>query len=111
VIDPRDAKHLYLATMWQGILVSKDTCKSWNPTNDGISNPYIHTLAMDPKNPDTLYAGSANGAYMSKDGGKTWGEINNGLLGELIIYSMAVNPQDGTLFANTPYGIFSLTNN
>ena len=47
---------------------------------------------------------------MSNDGGRTWGSINEGLLGSTIIYSMAINPQDDSLFATTPYGIFKLGN-
>jgi hypothetical protein len=38
------------------------------------------SLAVDPANPQTLYAGTAAyGAYRSTDGGQTWEPINTGL--------------------------------
>ena len=109
VIDPRDSSHVYLATMGQGVKVSTDGCQSWISLSTGLTNLDINTLAMDLKTPDVLYAGTDGGAFMSSDGGKTWGPISEGLLGNPIIYSLAINPGDHALFAATPYGIFKLT--
>jgi hypothetical protein len=41
-----------------------------------VSNPVVgadlHSLVVDPKDPDTLYIGSHSGVSVSTDGGKTW---------------------------------------
>jgi photosystem II stability/assembly factor-like uncharacterized protein len=108
-IDPRDEKRLLLSTSGNGILVSTDGCASWHSSNLGLGSLFVSTIAMDPNNPDTLYAGTDGGAYISFDGGATWGQINDGLLGATVVYSIVVD-QDSNVYAATPYGIFKLEN-
>jgi photosystem II stability/assembly factor-like uncharacterized protein len=106
-IDPRDANRLILATRGDGIKTSQDGCNSWQPSNIGLGSLFVSTIAIDPNNPDTLYAGTDGGAYISFDGGETWGQINDGLLGATVVYSVVVD-KDGNVYAATPYGIFKL---
>ncbi|MFZ5819814.1 MAG: WD40/YVTN/BNR-like repeat-containing protein [Chloroflexota bacterium] len=98
---------LYLATPGQGVLVSVDNCGSWQPSNNGLTNLFVNTLAIDPNNPDTIYAGTDGGAYISYDAGATWGQVNDGLLGATVVYSIAVD-KDSNVYAATPYGVFKL---
>jgi len=109
IVHPADANHILLATRGLGILVSKDGCQSWQSSNTGLNSMSVNTLAIDPNNPDTIYAGTDGGAYISTDGGKTWGEINDGLLGATVVYSIVVD-KDSNVYAATPYGIFKLEN-
>jgi hypothetical protein len=76
------------------------------PTRSGAAS--FNTIALDLRNPDRVYAGTDNGAYVSFDGGKSWNGINDGLLGALVIYSIVVDPRDSSVYAATPYGIFKL---
>lgn len=49
----------------------------WQPGAGGMA---VHTIILDPKNPQRIYiAISAAGAFRSEDGGKTWKPINKGL--------------------------------
>lgn len=107
VVDPRDGDHLYVATQGQGVLVSLDGCRSWQPKNEGLGSLFVNSLAADPNKPDTIYAGTDDGAYVSFDGGLNWGAINEGLLGANVVYSIAVDPAS-EVYAATPYGIFRL---
>jgi len=107
VVDPRDSNHLILATRGEGLSVSEDGCRSWQSSNDGLGSLFINTIAYDPKEPDTLYAGGDSGAYVSFDGGQSWGEINDGLLGATVVYSIVVD-SESNVYAATPYGIFKL---
>jgi tetratricopeptide (TPR) repeat protein/photosystem II stability/assembly factor-like uncharacterized protein len=108
-IDPRDSDRLILATRGRGILLSVDGCQSWEYSNMGLDNYFVNTVAIDPDNPDTIYAGTDSGLYISFDGGEHWGEANGGLLGALVVYSIVVDPQDpSNVYAATPYGIFKL---
>jgi photosystem II stability/assembly factor-like uncharacterized protein/tetratricopeptide (TPR) repeat protein len=106
-LDPRDDDHLYLSTRSSGVMVSQDGCRSWLPSNNGLASLFVNAIAVDPANPDTLYAGTDGGAYVSFDGGASWGDINDGLLGATVVYSIVVDPQSN-VYAATPYGIFEL---
>ncbi len=45
----------------------------------------LHTIILDPKNPERIYiAISAAGAFRTDDGGKTWKPINQGLRSQYI---------------------------
>jgi|GEM_PF-1058610 len=72
-----------------------------------FASPVINTLALDPNQPDTVYAGTDGGAYVSYDYGETWGQVNDGLLGATVVYSIVVD-KDSNVYAATPYGIFKL---
>ena len=98
---------LYLATSGHGVLVSTDNCGSWQPSNNGLSNLFVNTLAIDPNDPNKIYAGTDGGAYISYDSGATWGQVNDGLLGATVVYSIAVD-KDSNVYAATPYGVFKL---
>jgi len=53
------------------------TGSQWTPGAGGMG---LHTIMVDPRNPDRIYiAISAAGAFRTDDGGKTWKPINKGL--------------------------------
>ncbi len=53
------------------------TGPKWQPGAGGMC---LHTIILDPKNPNRIYiAISAAGAFRSDDGGKSWKPINKGL--------------------------------
>jgi photosystem II stability/assembly factor-like uncharacterized protein len=98
---------LYLASSGNGVLVSTDNCQSWQPSNDGLNNLFVNTLAIDPNDPNKIYAGTDGGAYISFNSGKAWGQVNDGLLGAVVVYSIAVD-KESNVYAATPYGVFKL---
>jgi photosystem II stability/assembly factor-like uncharacterized protein/tetratricopeptide (TPR) repeat protein len=106
-IHPIDSRKIWLATWGGGIRASDDGCMSWHESNKGLGSLYVNTLAIDPNNPDTLYAGTDGGAYISYDAGATWGQVNDGFLGATVVYSIVVD-KDSNVYAATPYGIFKL---
>jgi photosystem II stability/assembly factor-like uncharacterized protein len=106
VVDPGDTNRVFAATDSQGVFLSVDGCNSWQNV---LAEQVVNSLAIDPKNPEVLYAGTTNGALMTSDAGRTWNPINEGLLGTSIIYSIRIDAQGG-VYAATPYGIFTLKN-
>ena len=102
VIHPRNpdivyvasAGHEYTPNEERGVYKSIDGGKTWKKVffkNDGTA---VIDLAMDPKHPDTLYAGTAprrryrwndpvggpeSGVYKTTDGGRTWRRLTQGL--------------------------------
>jgi hypothetical protein len=54
----------------------------WSPGAGGLG---LHTILLDPTNPDRIYiAISAAGAFRTDDGGKSWKPINRGLRSQYI---------------------------
>jgi photosystem II stability/assembly factor-like uncharacterized protein len=54
----------------------------WQPGAGGMC---LHTILLDPSNPDRMFiAISAAGAFRTDDGGKTWHPINRGLKSQYI---------------------------
>jgi len=83
------------------------TGPSWQPGAGGLC---LHTIVLDPSNPQRIYiAISAAGAFRTDDGGTTWKPINRGLRSEYIpdphaevghcVHRIAMHPsRPGVLF-------------
>ena len=63
-------------------------------------------LAVDPKDPDTLYIGTSDeGLFKSEDGGVSWQELSG--IEYPRITAVAISPADGAIFAGTePSALF-----
>jgi photosystem II stability/assembly factor-like uncharacterized protein len=118
VIDPRDSKVVYVAAegpLWgaggdRGLYKSTDGGKNWKAVLTISENTGVVDVAIDPSNPDIVYAaayqrrrhvftlidgGPESGIYKSTDAGATWNKLKNGLptvdLGRI---GLAVSPAD-----------------
>ena len=79
VFDPLHPATVYAASKDTGVWRSVDAGATWTSTNKGIGSTNIVALAIDPRQPQTLYAvTAANGAtvYRSTDGAATWTVID-----------------------------------
>ncbi len=69
----------------------------------------VQNLAIDPREPATLYAGGDEGLFKSTDAGSSWRAVNAGLKGHNI-RSLAIDPRHGqTVYAGTESGLFRST--
>lgn len=76
VVDPRDPKSVFAAGP-AGVFHSKDSGLNWQLSSEGLGTAAITALAINPDQPDTLFASTAEGAlFRSDDGGQTWQSIN-----------------------------------
>jgi len=66
------------ATTWQELPGLRDQRGAeWQPGAGGMG---LHTILLDPRNPQRIYVAiSAAGAFRTDDGGTTWKPINRGL--------------------------------
>ena len=118
VIDPRDSKVVYVAAegpLWgaggdRGLYKTADGGRTWKAVLTISENTGVADVAMDPSNPDILYAsayqrrrhvytlidgGPESAIYKSTDAGATWNKLKSGLptvdMGRI---GLAVSPAD-----------------
>src|SRR5262245_58969306 len=72
----------------------------------------VGTLAINPKSPSTLYAGTPQGeVFVSTNRGANWTAADNGLPGDPVVV-LTIDPQTpSTLYAGTYGGVFVSTDN
>jgi photosystem II stability/assembly factor-like uncharacterized protein len=104
-IDPSDGNHVFVIDNG-ALLESRDNCETTSAFATA-PNTNMNSIAFDPNNSNTIYAGTDGGAYISYDSGATWGQVNDGLLGATVVYSIAVD-KESNVYAATPYGVFKL---
>jgi photosystem II stability/assembly factor-like uncharacterized protein len=78
-----------------GVRLSKDGGATWSRT--GAETPgliQVESLAFDPTDSKTLYAGTWRQAFRTKDGGQTWTRIAEGMVLDASVYAWDFNPAD-----------------
>ncbi|MEO6589290.1 MAG: glycosyl hydrolase [Pyrinomonadaceae bacterium] len=118
VIDPRDSNVVFAAAqgpLWsaggeRGLYKTTDGGKTWKAVISVSENTGVTDVAIDPSNPDIMYAaawmrrrlfytlvdgGSESAMYKSTDGGNTWNKVRSGLPpGDLGRIGIAISPVD-----------------
>jgi len=119
-IDPTDPRILYHSTRGemvsfdvtdgpgQGIFKSTNRGEEWFPINNGLANLSVHSIAINPQDPDILYACTEadwedqqgnEGVFKSTNAGASWFQVNNGLPPSqeeffLNLHTMVIDPND-----------------
>jgi hypothetical protein len=114
-VHPTNGQILYAGSAAGGVWKTTDGGQSWTPTMHDEESLAIGAIAIDPSDPDTVYAGTGEpvyylsapgslplvdvawfyegaGVYRSTDGGGTW--TLTGPIGNEFIYRIAVDPFD-----------------
>jgi photosystem II stability/assembly factor-like uncharacterized protein len=112
VADPVHPGVLYAGTRLGGIFKTTDGGDTWAPVNRGLLADLVVLLALDPSNPDRLWAGDREFGEVafSADGGQTWTDQ-----GTEHYVPDAVDPQDSAILyaigqrlsASTTFGILA----
>lgn len=96
-IDPVNPLNVYAATSRSGLYLTTDGGINWAFSNTGLvagATPLtLYSIAIDPRIPQRLYAGSASGLFRSSDGGNGWAPAGSGI-GTRPVLSVAINPHD-----------------
>lgn len=92
--------HTLYAAGDAGLFVTDDGGAAWEPIGARGDLPTIWSLAIDPSNPDTLFAGTRPaGVYRSHDGGRSWTRLNVPIapecaIGVPFVTALAVDPDE-----------------
>jgi photosystem II stability/assembly factor-like uncharacterized protein len=105
-VHPTDGRTLWAAAAAGGVWKSGDRGGSWTPIMDNENAITMGAIAVDPGNPDILYAGTGEAAFnvdsyggagimKSTDGGATWRTA--GLTGVAAFSRIVVHPKNGNV--------------
>ncbi|UTP40047.1 glycosyl hydrolase [Phenylobacterium sp. LH3H17] len=93
-IDPRDPRHMYIATSTAGVFESHDQGAGWAPLNQGVEasfmpDPYpeygqdAHYIALAPTMPDRLWQQNHCGVYRLDRPAERWDRIGEAMPKEI----------------------------
>ncbi len=93
-IDPVLSSSMYAATLLGGIFHSNDGGQNWNSI--GLRDEFLFKVALDPHNPQVVYAASSSGIQKSVDSGNTWMTVGQR---SGYVFSLAEDPRNsGVLY-------------
>jgi photosystem II stability/assembly factor-like uncharacterized protein len=110
---PAEDGAIYMGGDVAGVYKTEDAGLQWRLINNGLADYAVYALAVDPGNPDTVYAGTVSGLCRSTDAGEHWTFLPETGRGRLRITSernvsvrnIAVDPTNGQIvYAGTPDG-------
>jgi photosystem II stability/assembly factor-like uncharacterized protein len=88
IIDPHEKNTAYISftsfspPLGQQIFKTtnlSDATPIWTPMSNGIPRVPVSSIAVDPQDSNSLYAGTDIGVYHSTDGGANWSPLGTGL--------------------------------
>lgn len=105
-VEPANPAHYFVASASGGVWKTANNGATWTPVFEKEGSYSIGAIALDPKNPLTVWVGTGennsqrsvsygNGLYRSDDGGKTWKNI--GLKTSEHIGRIAIDPKDSNI--------------
>ena len=100
----------FISGTLRGVWMSDDSGATWTRISDpkNLEMGGITATAIDPKDPDILYAGTSHLPWKSTDGGKTWHSIHTGMTDDSDVFSIYINPADpNNVFASACSGIYT----
>jgi photosystem II stability/assembly factor-like uncharacterized protein len=115
-IDSRQPAIVYAGT-GSGVFKSTDGGRHWRAANRGLASPsgrdriegFVRALAIDPRHPKTIYAGTERGFFKSTDAGASWTAPDTASTPRTVT-SLAVDPRNSqVLYAGTYNGVAKST--
>ncbi len=108
--DPFDENTIYVTCSgfrWDEtlphIFKSENLGESWVPISSNLPELPVNTFIADPTRQGRMFAGTDGGIFYTKDGGANWESLNSNL-GNIIISSMKIHPDENYLLIGT-YGL------
>ncbi|HEV7929785.1 MAG TPA: hypothetical protein VGP12_06600, partial [Nitrosospira sp.] len=105
-----DANTLLVGTT-NGVWISKNKGDDWEKISSGTMPVNIDSLAIDPRNGTTMYAGTWWRAYKTQDSGKSWRLIRDGMIDDSDVFTVTIDPRNNDhLISSACSGIYESVN-
>ncbi len=105
-----DPNVLYVGTT-EGVWVSKNSGDDWTKIESKTMPVDVDSLAVDPRNTSTIYAGTWWRAYKTTDSGKNWHLIKNGMIDDSDVFAVTIDPRNPDhIVASACSGIYDSVN-
>jgi photosystem II stability/assembly factor-like uncharacterized protein len=104
---------IWLAASLTGVYRSNDEGVHWEritpAKHDALKN--FDSVAFDPRDDNTIYAGTDHLPWKTTDGGRNWSPISNGMIDDSDVRSIIVDPANPAIVhATAGSGIYRSTN-
>ncbi len=115
---PSDHNTLVIGAL-DGVFRSRDGGATWQrmtPENPWVAENHSSmknfvSVAIDPQNPDVVYAGTRHLAWKTSDGGKDWHNVKDGMLDDSDVFSIIIDPKTPSrVYASACSGIYKSDN-
>lgn len=106
VVDPRDARRVWIAVSTGGIWFTEDAGASWTQRGEGMRADHVppelvhdpiaqdvHCLTQCPAAPERMWVQHHNGIFVSSDEGRSFSEIT-GVQPSVFGFPVVVHPRD-----------------
>jgi len=100
---------ILVAGVLDGVFRSRDGGDNWeriSPEHHAeIKN--VESVAIDPLNPDVIYAGTWHLPWKTEDGGKTWHSIKKGVIDDSDVFTIVIDSQNtSSVYISACSGIY-----
>ena len=115
---PSDHNVLVIGAL-DGVFRSMDAGTTWDrmtPENPDVLENHASmknfvSVAIDPQNPNVVYAGTRHLPWKTSDGGKTWHNLKEGILDDSDVFSIIVDPKvPSRVYVSACSGIYKSDN-
>ncbi|QYO67630.1 WD40/YVTN/BNR-like repeat-containing protein [Leptolyngbya sp. 7M] len=94
-----------------GVWRSNDSGETFERVQSPSMPINVNSMAVDPRNLSTIYAGTWYRPYKSTDAGQSWRLIKNGMIDDSDVFAISINTRDPNhIFASACSGIYESTN-
>jgi photosystem II stability/assembly factor-like uncharacterized protein len=108
--DPASSGTFYLGSATGGVWKTTDSGTTWKPLSDSWPSLQTSSIAIDPRNHNTIYVGTGDfdgyggygfGIMKSTDGGATWTNRGNTQFGAFAVSAIVVDPENSNIVTVT----------
>jgi photosystem II stability/assembly factor-like uncharacterized protein len=107
-----DPKTMVAGTL-KGVYRSADSGEHWQliSPEGSMEIHEVESVAIDPANPQIIYAGTWHLPWKTTDGGANWTSIKQGVIEDSDVFSIIVDPKDSNVvYASACSGIYKSQN-